>query len=160
VLERYLVSTPSSIDANLELLRAATPTRDLARLARAYARLIDLYLASDAISAAGHLHEEAEHLGAGDAIALATRMRLAARLKSTDLARAARIYQSIVRKGIGPGLVAQAHLEYASLLRVRGAEGEADRTLDVIEASGAAPELEGAIVALRARCRHPRESEQ
>jgi membrane associated rhomboid family serine protease len=159
ILERYLVSTPSSVDANLEVLRAATAARDLPRLARAYARLVDLYLASEAISAAVSLHAEAEQVGVADAIAIATRMHLAARLKSTDPSGAARIYKSIVTRGIGPGLVAQAHLEYVALLLARGAEVEANRTLDVLAASGAAPELRGAIAELRARFRRPTEIE-
>jgi membrane associated rhomboid family serine protease len=148
-LEGYIVAEPRSIDAALELLRAATGARDERRMGNAYARLVDLHLRADSLEAAADLHAEAEQLNLTAAIGVATRARLAARLvKANEPDRALRVYARMFTAGVTDDLAAHTALAYASLLVVRRRDREAERVLAMITAASL-PGFERQLAELR-----------
>lgn len=148
-LERYLATDPRSIDALLELLRAATGARDEHRMGSAYGRLVDLYLRTDALDAASSLYAEAEQLGLVAAIGVATRARLADRLaKANDPERALRIYAKIVAAGITDDVAAHTAIAYAHLLLLRRRDREAEGVVTMLAAANL-PGFERPLAELR-----------
>lgn len=150
-LEQYVAKDPSSVDALLELLRAATAARDERRMGIAYGRLVDVYLRMDSLDAAADLHAEAEQMNLGGAISVATRARLAERLtKANEAERALRVYAKLVAGGITDDVLAHTAVAYANLLLQCRRDHEAERVVAMITASNL-PGLSRQIGELRAR---------
>ncbi len=117
ILEKFAAQAPASIDAQLELLRAAKAAQDAARENRAYIRLIGLYLQQNAAETAFELYQEMQQAGTGASVPPGFRLRLAKHLEKNNLLeRAAEEYGNIHRGGQADAFSFQALLAHANLM--------------------------------------------
>lgn len=138
-LDRFIAENPGSIDAYLEVLRAAKAAADGQRQTIAYGRLVDLYVREGHLDTARDLYEEADELGYGQALPPATRMRLAERLVQAGQGdRALPIYANLVAKGVSDAPTARAALAYSKLLV---ASGRGHQVHDLLQSTAQSPGL-------------------
>jgi hypothetical protein len=136
LLDQVAREDASKVEVHLELLRAATAAKDQARVTRAYARLIDLYLHADETRAALDLFAEVESSSRADTLPAVLRLRVARALERDGAhARAVSVYTAI-HGGVGrdePGL--QALIAHAEIATRQGQKAEAARLYVAAQAS-------------------------
>jgi membrane associated rhomboid family serine protease len=147
LLETVIRNKPRSIEAHLELLRAAKATRDGVRELAAYGKLVELYHAEGAVETAVDLYAEMQHLGLADGVARGLRMRMAEQLVRRQMVEsAASAYASLCEDGLVDAISVQAALEHARLALRMGKRDLARRLLQAAHKSQfSTPQIDAAI---------------
>ena len=136
LLEQFAAKAPNSVDAQLELLRAAKTAEDQERARRAYVRLIALYVKQNALDTALDLYEEMNQAGLETSVPAALRLRLAKHLeKSNFLEGAAQEYCNIYSNSPANNTSFQALLAHANLMLRMGRKAEALQLFTVAQNS-------------------------
>ena len=136
LLEQVGAKNPSSVDAQLELLRAAKAAEDQERARRAYVRLIGLYVKQNSLDTALNLYEEMSQAELETAVPAALRLRLAKHLeKSNFLEGAAQEYCNIYSNSAADNTSFQALLAHANLMLRMGRKAEALQLFTVAQNS-------------------------
>jgi membrane associated rhomboid family serine protease len=117
LLDEAAGALPSSIDVQLELLRAARAAGDEARERASYGRLIGLYLREGMGSTAIELHAEMEASGRGGGLAPGLRLRVAQELERAGHTEgAAAAFAKIHAAGVQDQIALTAVLGHARVL--------------------------------------------
>ena len=136
LLEQFAAKAPNSVDAQLELLRAAKTAEDQERARRAYVRLIALYVKENALDTALDLYEEMNQAGLETSVPAALRLRLAKHLEKSDfLEGAAQEYCNIYSNSPANNTSFQALLAHANLMLRMGRKAEALQLFTVAQNS-------------------------
>jgi membrane associated rhomboid family serine protease len=133
LLEALTGQRPDDVDAHLELLRAAQAARDARAEARAYARLVGLYLDLGHVDTACDLLLEAQQTGRDTALPVELRLRLGDRLVGAGKGDKAWLaYGSITREGLADTSAVRAALAQAKLAVRLGRALDARALLDAV----------------------------
>ena len=136
LLEQFGAKNPSSVDAQLELLRAAKAAKDQERARRAYVRLIGLYVKQNSLDTALDLYEEMSQAELETAVPAALRLRLAKHLEKSNYPEgAAQEYCNIYSNSPANNTSFQALLAHANLMLRMGRKAEALQLFTVAQSS-------------------------
>jgi len=136
LLEQFAARQPANIDAQLELLRASQAAQDRTREARAYNRLIGLYLMQNVPDTAVALYQETVLHDLDMQVPAPLRLKVARQMERLgELDAAAEEYRNIHGHGNADATSFQALLAHANLALKQGNKAEAIQLFTIAQHS-------------------------